>query len=52
MLMEEEHDPRRDSLTDFRKAATEHVAHIMEVSGTQSSHAGYRALFVTGYLKK
>jgi hypothetical protein len=52
MLMEEEHDPRRDGLTDFRKAATEHVAHIMEVSGTQSSHAGYKALFVTGYLKK
>ena len=52
MLMEEEHDPRRDGLTDFRKAATEHVAHIMEVTGTQSSHAGYKALFVTGYLKK
>jgi hypothetical protein len=52
MLMEEEHDPRRDGLTDFRKAATEHVAHIMEVTGTQSSHAGYQALFVTGYLKK
>jgi len=52
MLMEEEHDPRRDGLTDFRKAATDHVAHIMEVTGTQSSHAGYKALFVTGYLKK
>jgi len=52
MLMEEEHDPRRDGLTEFRKAATEHVAHIMEVSGTQSSHGGYKALFVTGFLKK
>ncbi len=52
MLMEEEHDPRRDALTDFRKAATDHVAHIMEVSGTLSSHASYKALFVTGYLKK
>ncbi|HEV3144599.1 MAG TPA: hypothetical protein VGZ47_11990 [Gemmataceae bacterium] len=52
MLMEEEHDPRRDGLTDFRKAATDHVAHIMEVTGTQSSYAGYKALFVTGYLKK
>ena len=52
MLMEEEHDPRRDGLTDFRKAAAEHVAHIMEVTGTQSSHAGYKALFVTGFLKK
>jgi len=52
MLMEEEHDPRRDGLTEFRKAATEHVAHIMEVSGTEASQAGYKALFVTGFLKK
>jgi len=52
MLMEEEHDPRRDGLTDFRKTAAEHVAHIMEVTGTESSHAGYKAIFVTGYLKK
>jgi hypothetical protein len=52
MLMEEEHDPRRDGLTDFRKAATEHVAHIMEVTGTQAAYAGYKALYVTGYLKK
>ena len=52
MLMEEEHDPRRDGLTDFRKAAIDHVAHIMEVTGTTASHGGYRALYVTGYLKK
>ncbi|MBI3470376.1 MAG: hypothetical protein HY013_03360 [Candidatus Solibacter usitatus] len=52
MLMEEEHDPRRDGLTEFRKAAIEHAAHIMEVTGTLSSHAGYKALYVTGYLKK
>lgn len=52
MLMEEEHDPRRDGLTNFREAATEHVAHIMEVNGTLSQHAGFKALYVTGYLKK
>jgi len=52
MLMEEEHDPRRDGLTDFRKAAIEHASHIMEVTGTASQHGGYRALYVTGYLKK
>jgi hypothetical protein len=52
MLMEEEHDPRRDGLTDFRKTATEHVAHIMEVTGTMAGHAGYKAIYVTGYLKK
>jgi hypothetical protein len=52
MLMEEEHDPRRDGLTDFRKAAIEHAGHIMEVSGTAAQHGGYRALYVHGYLKK
>ncbi|MGH9659106.1 MAG: hypothetical protein ACRD96_11220 [Bryobacteraceae bacterium] len=52
MLMEEEHDPRRDGLTDFRKAAIDHTAHIMEVNGTLSSHAGMKAIYVTGYLKK
>jgi hypothetical protein len=52
MLMEEEHDPRRDGLTNFRQAAIEHTAHIMEVSGTLSEHAGYKALYVTGFLKK
>lgn len=52
MLMEEEHDPRRDGLTDFRKAAIEHASHIMEVSGTLSEHGGYKALYVNGYLKK
>jgi hypothetical protein len=52
MLMEEEHDPRRDGLTNFRQAAVEHTAHIMEVTGTLSEHAGYKALYVTGYLKK
>jgi len=52
MLMEEEHDLRRDGLTDFRKAAIEHAAHIMEVSGTLSQHAGIKAIYVQGFLKK
>lgn len=52
MLMEEEHDPRRDGLTNFRAAAVEHAGHIMEVTGTRSEHAGYKALYVHGYLKK
>lgn len=52
MLMEEEHDPRRDGLTNFRTAAAEHAAHIMEVTGTQSEHAGYKALYVHGFMKK
>lgn len=52
MLMDEEHDPRRDGLTNFRSAAIEHFAHIMEVSGTASSHEGHNALYVHGFLKK
>jgi hypothetical protein len=52
MLMEEEHDPRRDGLTDFRSAAIAHAGHIMEVTGTYSTHGGFKALYVHGYLKK
>ena len=53
MLMEEEHDPRRDGQTGgFRKAATNHLGHIMEVSGTESTVRGYRAIYVQGYVNK
>jgi hypothetical protein len=52
LLMEEEHDPRRDGLTSFRQAAVDNFAKIMEVTGTETSHGGYKAIYVTGYLKK
>jgi hypothetical protein len=52
MLMEEEHDLRRDGLTNFREAAIDHAAHIMEVTGTMWEHKGVKALYVHGYLKK
>ncbi len=53
MLMEEEHDPRRDGQTSaFRKAATDHLGHIMEVSGTEASVRGHHALYVQGYVNK
>lgn len=52
MLMEEEHDPRRDGLGVFREAAIEHTAHIMEVTGTASTVRGFNALYVHGFLKK
>ncbi len=52
LLMEEEHDPRRDGLTAFRQAAVDNFAKIMEVTGTETSHGGYKAIYVTGYLKK
>jgi hypothetical protein len=53
MLMEEEHDPRRDGLTtSFRKAATDHLGHIMEVTGTEASVRGYRAIYVQGFVNQ
>ena len=52
LLMEEEHDPRRDGLTNFRQAAIEHMAYVMEVTGTMSEVDGQRALYVTGFVKK
>ena len=52
LLMEEEHDPRRDGLTNFRQAAIDHMAYVMEVTGTVSEVDGQRALYVTGFIKK
>jgi hypothetical protein len=52
LLMDEEHDQRRDGLTNFRDAAIENMAYVMEVSGTLSEVDGQRALYVRGYLKK
>lgn len=53
MLMEEEHDPRRDGQTaGFRKAATDHLGHVMEVTGTETSHAGLKAIYVQGFVNK
>jgi len=52
LLMEEEHHPRRDSQTTFRKTAREHMAHVMEVTGTFTEVAGQRALYVQGYVAK
>src|SRR3954447_2616696 len=53
MLMEEEHDLRRDGQTDFRKAAVDHAGHIMEVTGTMATPvSGFKALYVHGFVKK
>ena len=51
MLMEEEHDPRRDGAASIRKAAIDHFAHIMTVNGTEADHGGYKAIYVQGYVK-
>lgn len=52
MLMEEEHHPRRDSQTNFRDVAIEHMGHVMEVTGTEASVGGHKALYVTGSVRK
>jgi hypothetical protein len=52
LLMDEEHDQRRDGLTNFRQAAIDNMAYVMEVTGTLSEVDGQRALFVRGYVKK
>jgi hypothetical protein len=52
MLMEEEHDPRRDGQTTFRQAAIDNFAKIIQVTGTEASVGGYKAIFVQGYVKK
>jgi len=51
MLMPEEHHPRRDGGVDARQSASEHMAHIVEVTGTETVVNGYRALFVQGLTK-
>ena len=52
LLMEEEHDQRRDGLTTFRQAAIDHMAYVMEVSGTMTNVAGIKALYVQSFVKK
>jgi hypothetical protein len=52
MLMDEEHDPRRDGQTTFRQAAIDNFAKILEVTGTEATLGGYKAIFVQGYVKK
>ena len=51
MLMPEEHDPRRDGGVDAKAMAVEHMAHIVEVNGTEASVGGYRGIYVQGLTK-
>jgi hypothetical protein len=52
MLIDEEHDPRRDGLTEFRKQAVELMAHVVTVHGTLTEVDGLKALYVQGSVKK
>jgi len=48
MLIDEEHDPRRDGLTDLRKQLIDQMAHVVTVHGTVTEVAGQKALYVQG----
>ncbi len=52
LLCDEEHDPRRDGLTEFRAQAVELMAQIVTVNGTYTEVGGQKAIFVQGSLKK
>lgn len=52
LLIDEEHDPRRDGLTTFRAAAADNFAKVMTVTGTQTTVNGTKTVFVQGFLKK
>ncbi len=52
MLMEEEHDPRRDGQASMRQAAIDHFAHIMEVNGTEADHARIQSHLRSGFRKE
>ena len=52
MLIDEEHDPRRDGLTEFRKQAVEQMANVVTVHGTLTDVDGHKALYVQGSVKK
>lgn len=50
-VMDEEHDPRRDGLTDLRKALIENMAYVVKVHGTATEVAGHKTLYVQGSVK-
>ena len=51
MLMPEEHDPRRDGGVDAKASASDHMGHIVSVTGTEATVGGYHALYVQGLTK-
>jgi hypothetical protein len=52
LLMEEEHNPRRDGLTKLRDKAIDLAGDVVEVTGTASKVDSQKALFVTGLIKQ
>jgi hypothetical protein len=50
MLIDEEHDPRRDAITTFRQTAIDKMAHVVKVNGTLAEVDGQRAIYVQGFV--
>jgi hypothetical protein len=51
MLIDEEHDPRRDGLTALRQQAIDKMAHVVKVNGTATEVEGQKAIYVQGAMK-
>ena len=52
MVMDEEHDPRRDGLTELRKELIENMANVVTVHGTLTDVEGQKAIYVQGSVVK
>ena len=52
MVIDEEHDPRRDGLTELRKELVENMANVVTVHGTLTEVEGQKAIYVQGSVKK
>jgi hypothetical protein len=52
MVMDEEHDPRRDGMTELRKELIENMANVVTVNGTVTDVEGQKAIYVQGSVKK
>ncbi|HLJ09637.1 MAG TPA: hypothetical protein VKU82_00535 [Planctomycetaceae bacterium] len=48
MLIDEEHNARRDGLTKFRKQAIELMAYVVTVHGTLTDVDGHKSIYVQG----
>jgi hypothetical protein len=51
-LMDEEHDPRRDGMTELRKQLIENMANVVKVNGTLTEVEGQKSIYVQGSVKK
>jgi len=50
LLIDEEHDPRRDGLTTFRQKAVDYMAYVVTIHGTLTEVGGQKAIFVQGFV--